>query len=151
MIRVLAIDPGERCGWATGTIADAGLEVQDHGISFLKDMALAVHRAVVLEDRYDVVIYETFRLTHKGARVSVGSDLQTSQVIGMIRLSAWLNPRVQLVPQTPGDKTTARLSLRNPGGEDILARLDKLPKSHDDGHDGDALLHLWNFYFKRYV
>lgn len=159
MIRVLAVDPGERVGWATGTITPLGshdqrcrLEVTNHGISFLKDAALAIHKAVVIEDRIDVLVYETWVLTAKGARVSVGSDMQSSQFVGMVRLAAWLNPRVQLAPQGPAAKTSALKSMRaHPSGDDIRTRLAALPKAHDDSHDGDALLHLWTYFFNRHV
>jgi hypothetical protein len=168
MIRVIAVDPGERVGWCTATIhttAELGfkieqpsdpthlLSVQDHGIAFLKDAALQIHQAVAVEKRFDVVIYETFLLTARGAKVMVGSDLQTAQFVGMVRQSAWLNPDCQLVPQGPAAMSSARKSLRcgHPSAEDVAERISKLPKSHDDSHDGSALLHLWNFFFARYV
>jgi hypothetical protein len=158
MMRVLAVDPGERVGWATAIVhgQDGGghhLEVTGHGIAFLKDAALQIHQAVAVEKRFDVVIYETFLLTARGAKVMVGSDLQTAQFVGMVRQSAWLNPVCQLVPQGPAAMSSARKSLRcgHPSAEDVALRISKLPKSHDDSHDGSALLHLWNFFFERYV
>jgi len=173
VIRVLAVDPGERVGWATGviwperknqgtghhyddTLPPPGplpqLIVRDHGIAFLKDMALAIHQAVVVEDKYDVVIYETWVLTPKGAKVSVGSDMQSSQFIGMVRQSCWLNPRVRLVPQGPSAMASANKSVRaHPSGDDIQCRLTKLPRSHDESHDGSALRHMWTYFFDRYA
>jgi hypothetical protein len=155
-VRVLALDPGERVGWAAGVASVTGqepaeLHVTAHGIDYLKDCALAVHQAVAIEKRYDVVVYETYRLTAKGARVLVGSDLQPAQFIGMVRLSCWL-AGVKLVPQGPKEKSSALKSMKShPSGADIQARLDKMPKSHDDGHDGDALLHLWHWFWARYA
>lgn len=166
MIRVLAVDPGESVGWARATIAERDLmhggqivkqsipwlDVEAHGIAYLKDMAQAIYKAVVVEDRYDVIVYETFLLTAKGARVMVGSDLQTAQFVGMVRLCAWLNGRVVLVPQGPAAMSSANKSVKShPSGDDIQARLAKLPKSHDESHDGSALRHLWTYFFERYV
>jgi hypothetical protein len=157
-VRILAIDPGERVGWATAEVTVHGpgvqhrLDVTGHGIAYLKDAALQVYKAVVDEDRIDVLVYETFILTHRGAKVMVGSDLQTAQLVGMCRLAAWLNPRVQLVPQGPAAMSSADKSMRtHPSGVSMQERLDKLPKSHDDSHDGSALRHLWTYFFERYV
>jgi hypothetical protein len=160
MIRVLAIDPGERVGWAAGNCIldtsqdpDTRLDITAHGILFLKDAALQIHNAVVVEDRIDVLIYESFILTRKGAQVMVGSDLQTAQLVGMCRLAAWLNPRVKLIEQRPAAMSSARKSLTgpHPSAADVQERIRKLPKSHDDSHDGSALLHLWHYFFERYV
>lgn len=160
-MRVLAVDPGERVGWCTATVHEDVMprsqwpnefEVTAHGISFLKDAALAIHKAVVLEDRIDVIVYETWILTARGARVSVGSDMQSSQFVGMVRQSAWLNPRVQLVPQSPGAMRSADKSMRaHPSGAAMQEIIDKLPKAHDDSHDGSALRHAWTYFFERYV
>ena len=173
-MRVLALDPGQRVGWARavvrpmrpsrGYVAESDvlpspslrpmeLRVEDHGIAALRDAALAVHKAIVLEDRIDVVVLEKFILTARGAKVLVGDDLQTSQFIGLVRLCCWLNPRVKLVMQPARRDRPYRRSLNcdHPAARDILARLEKLPKSHDDSHDGSALQHLWDWFFERYV
>lgn len=153
-MRVLAVDPGERVGWAvgncildTGTTPDTRLEVEDHGIHFLKDFALAADLAI-RNGKYDYVVVEPFRIRPEKAKSFIGNDMPTIQLIGMLRLACWVSG-TPYVESPPSNKTTARMSLRH-GGDDIAARLAKLPKSHDDAHDGDALLHLWNFYFERY-
>jgi hypothetical protein len=162
-LRVLALDPGERVGWATGWIEDGvrllgddGVEtvvadtkllrVDNHGISFLKDMALKVFE--VAKD-YDVIVYETWRLRPNKAKAFIGSDFPSVQFIGMVRLAAWVSG-TKLVSQGPSVKHTAEKYARA-HLPDVAARLDKMPKAHDDGHDGDALLHLANFYFDRYA
>jgi len=155
-VRVLAIDPGERVGWAHGEfIVDyhgvvQPLTITGHGISFLRDGALAVHQAVVVEDRYDVVVYETWRLRAHKAKQFAGNDMQSSQLIGMIRLCAWLNPRVQLVSQGPAAKTKWLKALPQHHPE-LQAKLDAMPSEHDHAHDGDALMHLWTYYAERYL
>lgn len=159
-LRVLAMDPGERVGWATGWIELPGdstphdhevseptLTIDTHGISFLKDMALKLH---TVAQEYDVIVYETWRLRADKARSFIGSEFLSSQFIGMVRLCAWLSPHTTLVPQGPGTKKTADkyIAAHQP---DIQRRLDALPKNHDDGHDGDALRHLAFFFFNKHV
>jgi hypothetical protein len=143
-VKILAIDPGERVGWATGEVLDGELTVKTHGITALRDFAIKLAESF---GNYDVVVYETWRLTQKGARVSIGSDMQSSQLVGMIRLLAWLNPKVKLVSQPPAAKSTAERTLP----EWLREKIAKLPKAHDDAHDGDALLHIWKFYWERFV
>ncbi len=144
-MKVLALDPGERVGWATGTISAEGkLTFGHHGITALKDMALKLHEVA---GDYDVIVYETFRLSSRGARVMIGSDLQTAQFVGQVRLCAWLNPRVRLVSQGPAVKSIA-LKSASPALKRILARL---PKTHDDAHDGDAAMHLHHYWFTNYA
>lgn len=158
-MRVLALDPGERVGWAAGEIhpetstSHAQLHIQGHGMAYLKDAALQVHKAIVDEGRYDAVVYETYLLTAKGARVLVGSDLQPAQFIGMVRLCCWV-AGIPCYGQAPKEMRTARMAMNNdlPGVDivrDIVAKADAV--SHDDGHFGSAVMHLFAHYFARYV
>jgi hypothetical protein len=158
-VKVLALDPGERVGWATGVIEDgfgipgtASLTVTDHGMAYLKDMALAVYRSVVLEKKYDVVVYERWTLTPKGAKVLIGNPMAWCQFIGMVRLCGWISG-TKVVGQYPAAMRSARKSATGqPCGADVLERVAKADSvSHDDGHDGSALLHLWHYYFEKYV
>lgn len=147
MTRVLALDPGERVGWAHGTISPVGLEVTGHGISVLKDMALAVHARA---SEYDVLIYETWRLRPAMAKKFAGNDFPSVQFIGMVRLAAWLTPGLKLVSQGPSIKATADRVI--PAHySDIAEKIAALPKAHDDSHDGDALRHLAYYHFDRYL
>lgn len=165
-IRVLAIDPGERVGWATGVVNEVPvqgdehsgvhtLEVTSHGISRLKDFGIKMHEVLVTDPKYDVLIYETWRLRAGQARKFAGNDFQPVQLIGMARLCAWLNPHVQLVSRPPGvaqpDSVARKTVAAHPQGEPIQAILDNLPKTHDDAHDGDALLHLWAWYWEKFL
>lgn len=148
-LKVLALDPGERVGWATGWIYTEGpseLRVENHGITQLKPMALKVHEVA---GDYDLIIYETFRLRPASAKQLIGSDFPTVQFIGMVRLAAWL-AGTKLVSQGPSIKATADkvIPVQYP---DIDARIKALPASHDESHDGDALRHLAFYHFDRYV
>jgi hypothetical protein len=144
-LHVLALDPGERVGWACAYIwADGEWGDMKHGITPLKDMALAVHRKIT---DYDVVVYETWRLAADKARSFAGSDFPSVQFIGAVKAAAWLNPHVRLVSQGPRLKTTAEKT----APPELRKLLKRMPKSHDDAHDGDALLHLWHYTWTKFV
>ncbi len=147
-MRILAVDPGERVGWAVGEVAGPVggqlLRVENHGISFLKDFAVKLGQVF---HEYDVVIYETFRLRANVARKFAGNDMQTSQLIGIIRYLGWINPQVKVVGQGPAVKATADKTMPS----NIQSIIDKAPKNHDDSHDTDALRHLWFWFWERYV
>lgn len=148
---VIALDPGEKVGWARATITPEPFdEVQpahwsnlEHGITPLKDMALALAKRI---DTYDVVVLETWRLTPKGARVSIGSAMESSQFVGMVRLLCWLN-NTKLVMQSPNLTKTADKT-----APDWLREIiNHEPSSHDDAHNVDALRHLWVWTWRNYV
>lgn len=142
-LRVLAIDPGEKVGWARGTVS-SDLSLDDHGIADLKPFALKLGTAI--ED-YDVVIYETWRLYAGHAKKMIGNDMQTSQLVGMIRFLAWQNPQVKLVGQSASIKETADKTAQG----DFLTLIESEPSKHDDAHDIDAIRHLWYWYWKNHI
>lgn len=133
--RILAIDPGEKVGWAHGVLEGDELELTGHGINGLRDFATALSKRF---GDYDVVIYETFRLHPAYAKALVGNDMQTSQLIGIIRYLGWMRPHVKVVAQGPNKQSTGEKT----APPCIREVLDNLPKSHDDAHDGSALKHL---------
>jgi hypothetical protein len=158
-MKVLAIDPGERVGWAHGVIGSDGhpganyddppvmrLEVTGHGITALKSFALKLGQ--VFAD-YDVVVYERWALAGGLAKEQVGSEMPTSQLIGIIRYLSWIHPGVKCIGQWPAERDKEMKTL--PPDHDLRRRIDDLPARHDDSHDRDALLHLWRFFWKRYV
>jgi hypothetical protein len=152
-MKVLAIDPGERVGWAHGvihTFSTEGpasefptLEITGHGITVAKPFILKL--AQVMGD-YDVVVYERWALAAGMAKKLAGSEMATSQVVGQIRYLSWVTPGVTLVGQWPADMKTARKT----APREILDIIDSLPGAHDDSHDESALLHLWRYFQKRY-
>lgn len=144
-MKILAIDPGERVGWAVGEVDTNGyaerLDVCQHGITALKPFALKLFEAI---GGYDVVVYETYRISANHIKHHIGSDVPTLQLIGMIRAAAWLNPQVKLVGQGPATKKTADKTMP----DDLRERIAGLPAAHDDSHDGDALRHLWHWHWQ---
>lgn len=158
-MRVLALDPGERVGWASAVVGSTShlaswtLEVTGHGIAYLKDAAMQVYQAVAIEKRYDVVVFERWALTAKGARVSVGSEMESSQFVGMIRQSCWIGG-VKVIGQPTSALSSADRSLKcgHPSAADVARRIAITDAvGHDDGHDGSALRHLWSYFFKEFV
>lgn len=159
--RVIAIDPGERVGWAHGVMyahgearhpdqvdPDPGCELTGHGITPLKDFAMKFHEVA---GKYDTVIFEPYRIAAGKFKAHVGSDVPTLQLVGMIRLSCWLNPKVKVVSSGPGNKATGRkyAAAHLPEISQIIEAA--LATDHDSGHDGDAVMHLVNYFFKEYV
>lgn len=145
-MRLLAIDPGEKFGWATADFSSAIFAVGTHGITPAKEFIVKLFEVV---DTYDVVVFESYRISSVPARLKAhaGSDVPTLQYIGAIRAACWLNPTVRCIDQAPATKKTADSTMPNWLREKIAA----LPRAHDDSHDGDALRHAWFFYWKRYV
>lgn len=143
---ILAIDPGEKVGWAHGWVrhSDGTLVVQGHGIQPLWPFAAQLEDDLEWE-AYSVVIYERWRLSAAHAKALIGNDMQTSQLIGVIRFLA-RRAGVKLVAQDPKDwhhgKTVAPPT--------VSSILDTLPKSHDESHDGPALCHLAHYWFVNY-
>ncbi len=151
--RVLVIDPGERVGYCVarisnddpvdGEFAPDTIVIESHGITDLKTFALALPEAL---SKYDTVVVETWRLQAGREREFIGSEFLPVQLIGMIRLLCWQNPDVKLVWQSPARKKTGEKYARGHLPH-ITELLDRLPKSHDDAHDGDAVLHAVVYYF----
>lgn len=141
-MKVIAIDPGERVGWATGVVhPDAPrLEVEKHGVHALKDFAIALGERI---SDYDVVVYEVWRLYPHMAKHMVGNDFQPSQLIGIIRYLTWIHPEIKLVSQGANIKKTALKTMP----EDLKERMSQSSEQHDQ----DALQHLWHFYWSKFA
>lgn len=142
-MKVLAIDPGERAGYATGHIEDGRLELLTYGIADLKTMALKTHEVA---GDYDVLVIESYRISANHVKHHIGSEVPTLQLIGALRLCAWLNPRVKLVTQGPATKTTADRIMPT----ELQAVIDAAPAAHDDAHHTDAIRHLAFYWWKNY-
>lgn len=143
-MRVLALDPGDRVGWARADVDPSSGTWDDlrHGITPLKDMALAIHASKLGE--YDLVVCEDWRLYPHMAKQMIGSSFPSAQFIGMVRLLCWTYHR-KLVMQGASIKTTAdkTMAALRPDLYELVTK----PIAHDDGHDLDAIRHLffWTF------
>jgi hypothetical protein len=155
-VRVIWIDPGETVGWATADVRDAKLEVLDYGNTQLKRFALT------LLDRahaYDLIGFERYVVegSPRGLAANVGSDVPTLQLVGQIRLAAWNAQRErkdgfpQLHDRTPRSKSGGLGALKLHAPPEIKeAVAEALSGKHDDGHYGDALIHLYGWYHGRF-
>lgn len=136
---VLAVDPGERVGWARASITPTGEWIDmRHGITPLKDFAMALAQQA---PAYDVVVVEDWRLQPNKAHSFIGSSFPSVQFVGMVKLLTWVNPHVKLVTQQPSERNLANKPMKalRPDLYDLVTK----PISHDDGHDQDALKHLF--------
>jgi hypothetical protein len=147
-MKVIAFDPGEKVGWATGTVDRAGhLKVTGWGITPLKTMALTwMNRAM----DYDVMIYERFRIGGQDdLKNFIGSDVPTLQLVGMLRLGAWQaqihrgDGLPQIIDQTSNNKQKGLGAARLYDPETFEVIREALDGPHDQGHHGDALMHLY--------
>lgn len=150
--RVIAIDPGERAGWATATMDKNSLTGIEHGVLACKDMALELtdwqglgtHKTAKGVPKHDVIVYETWRPRRIGGSMDwiQGNQLLSAQLVGQIRLVAWLSG-ARLKGYGPDRKTVAMTSM--PG--QLRHRMDQCPEQHDQ----DALMHLWMYAFENWV
>lgn len=141
-VRVMAIDPGERTGWAIGEIDPEApeLTIVEQGVDQLRDFAFLLREKI---EEVDVVVYETWRLYPHMARKLIGNDMQPSQLVGIIRFVSWLNPEVALVSQGATIKKTAFKTMP----DDMKRRL----ANSSEQHDQDAVMHLWFYFWSKYV
>lgn len=137
---ILAIDPGERVGWAVGAVHSDILTVTGQGVNPLRDFAI---KLVQSAHKYDTIVYETWRLYPHMAKTMVGNDFQPAQLVGMIRLATWLEPSVRLVSQGASIKNTAIRTM-----PDVIQ--ERMEHSSEQ-HDKDALMHLSYYWWRRYV
>jgi hypothetical protein len=155
----LALDPGEKVGWNTFTIKRGHLHIPGYGITPQKPLALQLHRASdpLYLPRFDVVVMEDWVLTAFGAKVSVGSDMPSSQFIGMVRLSYWQNyhrrQAFKLEVQPAKRLNTGKLALQDDSRVDyavIRQIIDNAPAAHDDSHYVSSLLHTVAYYHRHH-
>jgi hypothetical protein len=130
--------------------------LEDYGITPMKDMALAMLDGV---PKYNVVVYESYKIKASHARAHIGSTVPTLQAIGQIKLAVWKAQRfgahaVQLIEQEPRDKSTGRAAARgnHPGLSVLIEQALELDAAgkHDEAHHGDAIMHLVAYFHKHY-
>jgi hypothetical protein len=135
-MKAIAIDPGERVGWATSILTSTELTDIKQGVTPLKDFAMKLGKVA---GEYDVIVYEAWRLYPAAAKSMIGNDMQPSQLVGMIRYFGWLNPQVKMVVQGANIKTTAEKTMPDWFKERMALSSEQ--------HDQDALMHLWHYWW----
>jgi hypothetical protein len=146
--RVIAIDPGERAGWAAAIVEENRISSIEHGVLAQTEMALELARCQGIQPtedpplqlwrQYGVIVYETWRPRPKNGSMNwiQGNQLLSAQLVGQIRLLGRLSG-AKLVGYGPDKKTVALASM--PGA--LRARMDGCHEQHDQ----DALMHLWMY------
>lgn len=134
--KVIAFDPGEVTGWAMGLLDTEArpptLLITAFGHDPWKKVSLEYDRMMRGEAPADVVVYESWRLRPDKAKELVGSDMQPSQGIGIIKLGAWVS-KAQLITSEPKYKTVIDAMM---GGTEYLPERDGVE------HERDAVRHL---------
>jgi len=165
--RILALDPGDRVGWASAEVHDDGTWTSlRHGIEDLKACALEVHYALGHELRYagvagnlprdlDLIVMERWALYATHAKKLVGSEIPSAQFIGAVKLSCWLagvpcvmQGAAKVNSNKPGVLAPAEASMKKLRPE--LFEFVTQPIAHDDGHDLVAIKHAWQWTFENY-
>lgn len=155
-MRVLALDPGERVGWAYANINPKTGAWEDfaHGILELKPCAMEVYGMCRNGDSWadipvggvDLIVMEEWALYANKANEMIGSTFPSVQFIGMVKLSAWLGG-VPVIMQGARKQNQARKSMppRHPDLWKLVEAGER--RAHDDSHDMSAILHLWAWTF----
>jgi len=158
---ILALDPGEKVGWNTAHVEhDRGgantLHIDKYGILRMKTAGVGLFdpESELYVPAVDVLIFERWVLTAKGAQDNIGLEMESSQFVGMVRLAAWLtNGQTTLKGQLPKDMNTARLVLQDRGRADynvIAGIIEAAPARHDDSHYVSSILHTVKYFHKEF-
>lgn len=89
--------------------------------------------------RFDVLVYERFTLYEDKALSLVGSEMETSQLIGVIRYLARLHPEAALVSQPAAWQDPTKGLLRHYNIGSVAKR------THSGPHCFSAELHGWAY------
>jgi len=160
-INIIAFDPGEQTGWARGYVTQAAtphLHVEAAGWDAWKAVLLAYAKSMlgeqwppllgggITEPTYQHTVYESWRVRPDAAQSLIGSDLQSSQFIGGMKLCVWRCQQAgrvaELHTNEPGNKPSIDGWMEKAGMGDYL------PSSQVD-HNRDALRHLYFHAIKR--
>jgi hypothetical protein len=145
--RIIALDPGEQTGWATGYTEEqedgTHLIVADYGYGPWKSVLMRFMSdqiGYVNGPLYGQVVYESWRLRADVMKKLVGSDLQSSQFIGGMKATVWWVQTKMLKPcslhtNEPGNKPAIDGWMDKAGKGDYLPHTDK-------EHPRDAVRHL---------
>jgi hypothetical protein len=154
--RVIALDPGQRTGFAVAEMALDYFHLVESGVKPQREMALwlAKQQGIAsmtdpqrwdgpLVPRFNVVTWESWRPRRKNGSMNwiEGDRLLPAQHVGQIRLIAWMSG-AKMVEQEPADKRTFLANL--PAG------LREFDDESSEQHDQDARWHLWGYFFREW-
>lgn len=137
---VVAIDPGgAHVGWCEGLIYEDGTVYVDHLQEYDPDGAL--DRAEAVFPNADVVVIESFRLYPDKAKTLVGSEMETSQLIGALKYLARRNAREPIM-QPASIKAPTESLMRHRGVRHVAVTRGL------GGHVKDAETHLYQYVYR---
>lgn len=133
MRRIIAIDPGEMTGWAIGRIGDDAFVIDTYGYSPWKQFCMNYMSVMDGDDPFEIVVYESWRLRKSSAMALIGSDMPSSQCIGIIKYGGW--------------KHGAHMHTSEPAFKDVIDKqmggTDYLPVRDTVEHYRDAVRHFY--------
>lgn len=134
--KLVAIDPGgAHVGWCEGLWDGRELMVVD---VWEFDPEAAMQRAELVFPHTDTVIIESFRLYPDKAKLLIGSEMETSQMIGALKYLS-RHHRCNLVMQPAAIKAPTLSVLKHRGVKLEAVRLKR------GGHAKDAETHLHHY------
>lgn len=147
--RVIALDPGQRTGYAVGEMEEDYFRLVESGVLPQQLMAvkLAEWQGVrgpkggpLVVPRFNVITWESWRPRPKNGSMEwiKGDRLLSAQHVGQIRFIGILSG-ARLLEQEPRDKTRFLASLPR--------QLRELDRVSNEQHDQDARWHLWGYFF----
>lgn len=137
---IIAIDPGgAHVGWCEGLVHEDGTVYIDHLQEY--DPAGSLTRAEDVFPKADTVVIETFRLYPDKAKMLVGSEMETSQLIGALKYLARRSGR-EPVMQPASIKVPTESLMRHRGVRHLAVSRGL------GGHVKDAETHLYQFVYR---
>jgi len=145
--RVIALDPGERTGWATASMDKDLLVLHDWGVEKRRQLAidLAHHQAVGVDRHptFDVITWEAWIPRQQNGSMDwiEGDKLLSARHVGHFELIAWLS----------GARTKEYGANRKKGFQASMPpQLVEIQRGSSEQHDKDALMHLWGYFFENW-
>lgn len=143
--RVIALDPGERTGWATATMDRDLLVFHDYGAEKRRDMALRLlHEQCQGKPLFDVMVWEAWipRADDTGSMEWIkGNKLLSVRHVGHFELIAWES----------GTKTKEYgANLKKTFQASMPPQLVELQRGASEQHPKDAIMHLYGYFFENW-
>lgn len=131
-MKAFTIDPGNTTGGAIWVFNDTGL----YELQTVDEYKTRESLYQVLEDnKFDVIIYEAFRLYANKATAQIGSDFEAAQIIGVIKYLAekQKTPAIEQMASTKAFWSNDRLK--------------KMGLYVTSDHRRDSIRHFLNWYY----